>query len=108
MSPLGARLFVALQYVLPQHLLSRVVYHATRSRIRPVKNALISSFMRGFQPEMADAVRAGSAARIASFNDFFTRALRPDARPMPADPRVHRLAGRWHGQPDRAPSTARA
>jgi phosphatidylserine decarboxylase len=87
MSPLGARLFIALQYVLPQHLLSRVVYHATRNRVRPVKNALISSFMRGFHPEMSDAVEP-EPLRYASFNDFFTRALRPDARPMPADPHV--------------------
>ena len=87
MSPFGARLFVALQYVLPQHLLSRVVYHATRSRIQPVKNALISSFMRGFRPEMSDAEEP-DPLRYPSFNAFFTRALRAQARPMPADPRV--------------------
>jgi phosphatidylserine decarboxylase len=87
MTDLGAKLFVALQYVLPQHLLSRIVYHATRTRIPPLKNALISSFVRGFKPEMSDAVEP-DALRYASFNAFFTRALRPDARPMPADPRV--------------------
>ena len=87
MSPLGAKLFVALQYVLPHHLLSRVVYHATRSRIQPVKNALISRFMRGFEPDMSDAVEP-DPLRYPSFNAFFTRALRPDARPMPQDPRV--------------------
>jgi phosphatidylserine decarboxylase len=87
MSPLGARLFVALQYMLPQHLLSRGVYHATRSRIQPVKNALISSFMRGFRPEMSDAVEP-DPLRYPSFNAFFTRALRADARPMPADSQV--------------------
>jgi phosphatidylserine decarboxylase len=87
MSPLGARLFVALQYVLPQHLLSRVVYHATRSRIPMVKNKLISSFMSGFKPEMSDAVEPDPLA-YPSFNAFFTRALRPDARPLPSDPRV--------------------
>lgn len=87
MSPLGARLFVALQYVLPQHLLSRAVYHATRSRIQPVKNALISGFMRGFRPEMSDAVEPDPLS-YPSFNAFFTRALRPDARPMPTDSHV--------------------
>jgi phosphatidylserine decarboxylase len=87
MSPLGARLFVALQHVLPQHLLSRVVYHVTRSRLKPVKNALISSFMKGFEPDMSDAAEP-NPLRYPSFNAFFTRALRDDARPMPPDPRA--------------------
>lgn len=87
MADLGAKLFVAIQYVLPQHLLSRVIYHATRSRIGPVKNALIASFVRGFKPDMSDAVEP-DPLRYASFNAFFTRALRPDARPMPSDPRT--------------------
>ena len=38
---LGARAFVALQHVLPQHGLSRLVYAATRSRNRAFKDALI-------------------------------------------------------------------
>ena len=30
------RLFVAMQYALPQHFLSRIVLHLTRIRLRPV------------------------------------------------------------------------
>ena len=75
------RLFVASQYALPQHFLSRIVYRLTRSRSRALKNALISNFMRGFSPDMSDALQPDALA-YGSFNDFFTRALRPGARPM--------------------------
>lgn len=75
------RLFVASQYLLPQHFLSRLVYHLTRSRSPGVKNALIRSFMRGFTPDMTDALQRDPLA-YASFNEFFTRALQPGARPI--------------------------
>jgi phosphatidylserine decarboxylase len=75
------RLFVATQHAIPQHFLSRLVYHLTRSRSPGVKNALIKSFMRGFSPDMSDAVQPDPLA-YASFNEFFTRALRPGARPI--------------------------
>jgi len=81
------RLFVASQYALPQHFLSRIVYHVTRSRSPGLKNALISSFMRGFSPDMSDALQPDPLA-YGSFNEFFTRSLRPAARPMDASDRV--------------------
>jgi phosphatidylserine decarboxylase len=76
----GARAFVLLQYLLPQHLLSRGVYWLTRSRAPWLKNALIRAFLRGFRPDMSDALQP-DALSFASFNDFFTRRLRADARP---------------------------
>jgi len=75
------RLFVATQYAIPQHFLSRVVYRLTRSRTPSVKNALIKSFVRGFSPDMSDALQPDPLA-YASFNEFFTRPLRPGARPI--------------------------
>ncbi len=78
------RLFVASQYLLPQHFLSRIVYRLTRSRAPRVKNALISNFMRSFHPDMSDAMQRDPLA-YASFNEFFTRALRPGARPIDPD-----------------------
>ncbi len=75
------RLFVATQYLLPQHFLSRLVYHLTRSRSASLKNLLIRSFMRGFSPEMSEALQPDPLA-YGSFNEFFTRALKPGARPM--------------------------
>jgi phosphatidylserine decarboxylase len=82
---LGARVFVALQYLLPQHLLSQLVHWVARSRVRWVKNALIDNFVVNFHPDMSDAVQ-GQPLQFASFNEFFTRALRPDTRPPDPDP----------------------
>jgi phosphatidylserine decarboxylase len=79
------RAFVALQHLLPQHGISRLVLAATRSRNPTFKNALIRLFMRGFNPDLSDAVVTDPLA-YDSFNDFFTRALREGARPIDADP----------------------
>ena len=83
----GGRAFVALQHLLPQHGISRLVLAATRSRSPAFKNALIRLFVRGFKPDMADAVEIEPTA-YASFNEFFTRALREGTRPVDADPRA--------------------
>ncbi len=89
MSEPGAagRAFVALQHLLPQHGISRLVLAATRSRAPAFKNALIRLFVRGFRPDMQDAVLTDPTA-YASFNEFFTRALRPGTRPVDLDPRA--------------------
>jgi len=83
----AGRAFVALQHLLPQHGISRLVLGATRSRNPAFKNLLIRLFMRGFRPDMRDAVETEPTA-YASFNEFFTRALRPGARPVDPDPRA--------------------
>ncbi len=78
--------FVALQYLLPHHLLCRTIYALTRSRRRWFKDALIGAFMRAYRPAMADALEP-EPGRYDSFNAFFTRALRAGARPIDPDPR---------------------
>lgn len=84
---LGARLFVGMQHLLPQHTLSRVIHRVARIRAVPVKNALISAFVSHFKPEMSDALQPDPLA-YPSFNDFFTRALQPGARPIAPEPDV--------------------
>ena len=93
--------FVLLQHLLPQHTISRLVHAATRSRVPRFKNLLISAFMRGFRPDLADAEQPDPLA-YESFNAFFTRALRPGARPVsqaadaiasPVDGTVSELGG---------------
>ena len=81
----SGRAFVALQHLLPQHGISRLVLAATRSRAPAFKNALIRLFVRGFRPEMSDAVEPEPTA-YPSFNEFFTRALREGTRPLDPDP----------------------
>lgn len=82
---LSTRAFVALQYLLPQHLLTALVHQVTRTRIDWLKNALIDNFVVKYRPDMSDAEESSPLA-YPSFNAFFTRALRPGARPMDADP----------------------
>jgi phosphatidylserine decarboxylase len=79
-------LFVWFQHVLPQHALSRLVLRATRVRVPWFKNWLIRGFLRLYTIDMADAAQP-DPLRYASFNEFFTRALRPDARSLAKEPR---------------------
>jgi len=75
------RLFAWLQYILPQHAISRLVLKATRVRTAWFKNALIRGFLRMFDVDMQDAEQT-DPLRYPSFNEFFTRALRPETRPL--------------------------
>jgi len=85
MPSLRDRLFVAMQHVLPQHFLSRIVLRVTRIRLWPVKNLLIRSFLRGFKVNMSEAAQP-NPLQYPSFNAFFTRALRHGARATDIDP----------------------
>jgi phosphatidylserine decarboxylase len=76
------RLLAAPQYLLPHHLLSRLMLRATRSPKRWWKNTLIHWFTRHFGVDMSE-VQERDPLAYTSFNAFFTRALRPDARPLP-------------------------
>ena len=78
------RLFVWLQYVLPQHGLSRFILAATRVRTPWFKNLLTRGFLRLFPVDMSEAAER-DPYRYASFNEFFTRALKDGARPIDAD-----------------------
>jgi phosphatidylserine decarboxylase len=75
----SGRLFVWFQHVLPQHALSRLVLRLTRARAPWLKNALIRGFLKLYSIDMTEAVQA-DPLRYGSFNEFFTRALKPDVR----------------------------
>ncbi|MEQ6915988.1 archaetidylserine decarboxylase [Halomonas aquatica] len=76
-----ARLFALIQYPLPHHLLSRLVGWLADCRLPWLKNALVQAFIRQFRVDMDEAAESDPTA-YASFNDFFTRALEDDARPI--------------------------
>jgi phosphatidylserine decarboxylase len=78
---MSGRLFIWLQYVLPQHAISRLVFAATRVRAPWFKSFLIRAFLKWFAVDMTEAVETDPYG-YASFNEFFTRALKPDARPI--------------------------
>lgn len=73
-----------LQYFVPQHLLSRLVGWFASSQIGFIKNTFIQQFARRYNVDMNEALEPNLDA-YESFNAFFTRALKPDARPIDAD-----------------------
>lgn len=81
------RLRAAPLYVLPHHLISRIVFKMTRSRF--MKNQLISGFIKLYKVDMAEAVETDPHA-YPTFNAFFTRQLKPGARAI--TPRVEHVA----------------
>jgi phosphatidylserine decarboxylase len=79
----SGRLFVWFQHLLPQHALSRLVLRATRVRARWFKNWLVRGFFKLYSIDMAEALQPDPLA-YGSFNEFFTRALKPGARTIAA------------------------
>jgi phosphatidylserine decarboxylase len=77
----GGRLFVWLQYILPQHGLSRLMLRATRVHAPWFKNLLTRGFLKLYRVDMSEAAES-DAYRYPSFNAFFTRELAPGRRPI--------------------------
>ena len=75
------------QYLLPQRWLTRLTYRATRVRVPWFKNALIRGFARGFGVNLDEALDPNPQA-YPDFNAFFTRPLKPEARPLASGDRV--------------------
>ncbi|MAK92519.1 MAG: phosphatidylserine decarboxylase [Oceanospirillaceae bacterium] len=80
---LKQKAFIALQYIVPQHLLSHLVGWLAASEIRWIKNTFINFFIKQFGINMNEAKRK-TADDFRCFNDFFTRELEDDARPVSA------------------------
>jgi phosphatidylserine decarboxylase len=75
------RLAVAPQYLLPKRLLTQFAGMVADMRGGPLTRALIRKFVAHYQVNMQEA----ADPRIESyptFNEFFTRALRPEVRPI--------------------------
>jgi phosphatidylserine decarboxylase len=80
----GGRIFVWLQYIMPQHGLSRLVLAATRVRAPWFKNWTIRGFLKLYRVDMTEAAES-DPYRYGTFNEFFTRALKDGARPIAGD-----------------------
>ena len=72
-------LFVILQKLVPQHLLSRVVGRVAESG--SLKKPFIRRFVTRYSVDMSDAQEQDPLA-YENFNSFFTRALKAGARPL--------------------------
>jgi phosphatidylserine decarboxylase len=80
----GDRLFALLQQILPQQLLSRAMHALARSRQPALRKAILTTVLRAYpQIDMREALQPDPFA-YESFNAFFTRELRPGARPIAA------------------------
>ncbi len=75
---------VALQYLLPHRLLSRLAYAAARIRTVWFKDWLIALVVRKFGVDMAEAADP-EPRNYPHFNAFFTRELKAGARSADAD-----------------------
>jgi phosphatidylserine decarboxylase len=69
------------QHLIPKNLSSAVVYRATRSRRPWLKGPLMRWFARTYGVDLAEAANADLES-YATFNEFFTRELKPGARPI--------------------------
>lgn len=77
------RFAVLAQYALPKRALTRLAGALASARMGGPSTALIRRFAARYGVDMAEAQEPDLAA-YASFNDFFTRALKPGARPLAA------------------------
>jgi len=85
--PLFDRLAVWPQYLLPKVALTRFAGWVAGGRWGGITHAIIRRFVRKYQVNMAEAAQPDITA-YPSFNEFFTRALRPGARPLADAPWV--------------------
>jgi phosphatidylserine decarboxylase len=76
------RAFALLQDLLPKQWLSRTMHRVARSTNPTLRNAIVGSILRAYPTiDMSEAEQPDPYA-YASFNAFFTRALRAGVRPV--------------------------
>ena len=76
---------IALVTILPHHWLSRIMYRLTRSERTPFLRPIMRWYAKKFQVNLDEAENT----RLDSYptmNQFFTRALKPEAREFDNDP----------------------
>src|SRR3990167_6745409 len=105
-TPMKDRLFILSQYLLPHHLLSRLIGCAAECKASWFKSRLINWFAQQYQVNMSEA-EVEQLDAYEHFNAFFPRALKEGARPLdetpdailcPADGAVSQLGPIEHGR----------
>ncbi|MFN6934965.1 MAG: archaetidylserine decarboxylase [Tsuneonella sp.] len=100
-----SKVFIRAQHLAPQHALSKLAGRFADSRNPLIRDALIRRFAAVYDVDMDEAERPLGA--YETFNDFFTRALKPGARPLadaarfvlsPADGAISQLGGIANGR----------
>lgn len=75
------KIIVFIHTIIPHHLLSRFVGMLAHSKTPWVKNTFIKWFVKAYSVDMSAAITT-DPREYKSFNDFFTRQLKPDQRPI--------------------------
>lgn len=96
---MNGKLFLIFQHLVPQHALSRVVGALAACRWQFVKTPFINWFAKRYAVNL-DEAKCSDLSQFESFNDFFTRELKPGMRPIdvadkgvvsPADGAINQL-----------------
>lgn len=72
------------QHLVPHHGLSRLIGGLATSELEPLKNFLIKNFIKIYNVNMDEALYPDPTS-YRNFNEFFTRPLRANARPIDSD-----------------------
>ena len=76
-------LFIFIQHILPHHLISRIVGWFAQTHTRWIKRFFIEKFASTYAVNMNEAAQE-KLEEYKSFNDFFCRELKHNARPIAA------------------------
>lgn len=75
---------IKLQYILPKHLLSRLVGKLAAAEAGSVTTTLIKLFVKQYNVDMSEA-KESDPTQYKTFNEFFTRELKENMRPICED-----------------------
>ena len=81
------RLFIIFQYLIPQHFITRMVAYIANCNTPWIKDNLIDWFIKKYSVDMTEAEKETSFD-YKNFNDFFTRALKQNIRPINTDKNI--------------------
>ncbi|TDO99011.1 archaetidylserine decarboxylase [Marinomonas balearica] len=99
------QLFALAQHITPQKALSRFVGNIAECKNNWVKDTFIGQFVKKYNVDMSEAINEDPFS-YQNFNDFFTRAIKPELRPItqtensiacPADGAVSQLGDIEYG-----------
>lgn len=76
-----------LQYLLPHQILAQLAAKIANCRFALIKNFIIKQFCKYYQVDLNEALET-NYLNYPTFNDFFTRALKSEARPISDDPQT--------------------
>ncbi|TQF72900.1 archaetidylserine decarboxylase [Pseudoalteromonas luteoviolacea] len=78
---------IALQYALPKHAISRLVGKLAAAQAGALTTQLIKLFIKQYKIDMSEALYE-DPAHYKTFNEFFTRPLKPGIRPLASEAHI--------------------